>query len=76
MHSILAVSNNNSRFPTKETHIMAKDETRRLKPSTLISDRDSVAALQAVTGYNPANQSFTQAALNTLKTALDTAQAA
>lgn len=55
---------------------MAKDETRRIKPSTLISDRDSLAALQAVSGYNPTNQSFTQAALNTLKNALDAAQAA
>jgi hypothetical protein len=76
MLGILAVSNNNSRFPTKETHIMAKDETRRLKPSTLISDRDSMTALQAVSGYNPANPNFSQATLTTLKTALDAAQAA
>jgi hypothetical protein len=55
---------------------MAKDETRRLKPSILITDRDSLTALQSVNGYAPANQSYTLAALNTLKTALEAAQTA
>jgi hypothetical protein len=55
---------------------MAKDETKRLKPSVLTADRDSLTALQQVNGYAPANQSYTLAALNTLRTSLDAAQAA
>ncbi|MDT4954854.1 MAG: hypothetical protein QOJ02_2992 [Acidobacteriota bacterium] len=54
---------------------MAKDETRRLKPSALITDRDSLTAVQSINGYAPANQNYTLAALNTLKTSLDAAQA-
>jgi hypothetical protein len=55
---------------------MAKDETRRLKPSILSFDRDSVAALQTVNGYAPANPGYALTALNGLKADLDAAQAA
>ena len=45
---------------------MAKNETRRLKPSVLQVDRDSFAALKAITGYAPANSSYTIAAITTI----------
>ena len=55
---------------------MAKDETKRLRPAALTADRDSLTALQQVSGYAPANQTYTLAALNTLRASLDAAQAA
>jgi hypothetical protein len=63
-------------FSHKGAHAMAKDETRRLKPSVLSFDRDSVTALQTINGYAPANSGFTLTALNGLKADLDAAQAA
>lgn len=55
---------------------MAKDETKRLKPTILSADRDSHTALGTVIGYAPANPSFAQNALNALRADLDAAQAA
>lgn len=40
---------------------MAKDQTKRLTSSVLQADRESLAALQAVDGYAPANSSYTLA---------------
>ncbi len=34
---------------------MAKNETKRLKPSVLGADRSAFAALRAIDGYAPAN---------------------
>jgi hypothetical protein len=45
---------------------MAKNETRRLKPSVLQADRDSFAALKAITGYAPANSGYSIAAIATI----------
>jgi hypothetical protein len=38
---------------------MAKNETVRIRPSLLQSDRDGFAALKAIAGYAPANADFT-----------------
>ncbi len=40
---------------------MAKNETRRIRPSQLQEDRDSFAALKVMAGYTPANSDFTVA---------------
>lgn len=44
---------------------MAKDETKRIRPSTLQQDRDGFAALKGVTGYAPANADFIVAKIQT-----------
>jgi hypothetical protein len=54
---------------------MPKDKTRRLKPATLVTDRESVTALANVPNYAPANPAFSVAALNALQTELLAAQA-
>jgi hypothetical protein len=55
---------------------MAKNQTIRIRPAVLLADRESLAGLQAVSGYAPSNPSLSTSALNTLKTELDAAQAA
>ena len=55
---------------------MAKDQTKRLNPSLLEADKTGFAALQSVNGYNPANTTYSLAAINTARAALDAAQAA
>ncbi|HEY0323499.1 MAG TPA: hypothetical protein VGC66_21255 [Pyrinomonadaceae bacterium] len=42
---------------------MAQDQTRSLKPSIITADRDSIAAVQAITNYAPANSDYATAAL-------------
>jgi hypothetical protein len=37
---------------------MAHDHTRTLKPSIVAADRDSLAAVQAITDYAPANRDY------------------
>ena len=54
---------------------MPKDTTKRLKPSVLVADRESLTALANIPNYAPANPAFTMAALNTLQTELLAAQA-
>lgn len=49
---------------------MAKDETRRMKPSDLATDLEIYAALKAITNYAPANAAYTQAAVNAVYDAL------
>jgi hypothetical protein len=61
--------------PTKEILTMPKDTTKRLKPSVLVADRESLTALANIPNYAPANPAFTMAALNTLQTELLAAQA-
>lgn len=53
---------------------MAKDQTRRLQPSILQSDRDALAAIAGITGYTPANADFTLAKLQNAGGAMDDAQ--
>ena len=55
---------------------MAKDESKRLNPTLLESDKVSLAALQAITGYAPANPAFALSALTTAQTELNAAQQA
>jgi hypothetical protein len=43
---------------------MAKDETKRLKPSVLEADRSAFAALRAIDGYAPVNPSYTLKAIS------------
>lgn len=49
---------------------MAKNETRRLKPSTLVEDLELYAALKAIPGYAPSNPAYTQAAIDAIKARL------
>lgn len=49
---------------------MAKDETRRLKPSQLQADRDLVAALAQIAGYAPADAAYSVASMQARQTAM------
>ena len=49
---------------------MAKDESKRIRPSTLQDDRDTFAALKAIGNYTPANQDFTVAKIQTAQDAM------
>ncbi|MEA3188933.1 MAG: hypothetical protein QOD99_2763 [Chthoniobacter sp.] len=49
---------------------MAKDQTKRIRPSTLQDDRDGFAALKAIGNYTPANQEFTVAKIQALQQAM------
>jgi hypothetical protein len=42
---------------------MAQNYTRTLKPSIISTDRDSVAAVQSINTYAPANSDYTTASL-------------
>jgi hypothetical protein len=55
---------------------MAKDETKRLNPSVLETDKAAFAALQAITNYAPANPAYTTAAIEAAHAELVAAQAA
>lgn len=55
---------------------MAKDESKRLKPSLVEADKVSVAALKAIQNYAPANPAFAIAAVTAAQTELDAAQQA
>jgi DNA-binding GntR family transcriptional regulator len=55
---------------------MANNQTRRIAPTTLQADRDSFAALQAITSYAPANSAYSVTILTTLKQAMDANQVA
>ena len=55
---------------------MAKDETKRLNPSVLETDKASFAALQAIANYAPANQAYTTTAIAAAHAELVAAQAA
>lgn len=46
---------------------MAKDQSRRLKPSILQADENGYAALQAITTYAPVNPAFSLEALTTAR---------
>jgi len=53
---------------------MAKDQTRRIQPSIIQSDRDALAAIAGITGYTPANAAYTLTKLQNAGGAMDTAQ--
>jgi hypothetical protein len=42
---------------------MAQDQTKPLKPSIIAADRDSVAALQSIINYAPANSAYSTTSL-------------
>lgn len=52
------------------------NQSRRIKPELLAADESSFAALQAMTGYAPANQSYTLAAATSAHAALQSTQTA
>ena len=47
---------------------MAKDQSRRLKPSILLADENGYAALEAITTYAPVNPAFSFKALAAART--------
>jgi hypothetical protein len=51
----------------KKRSNMAKNETVRIRPSNLQEDRDAFAALKTVSGYTPANASFSVASITTVQ---------
>lgn len=52
------------------------DESKRLRPAQIAEDESGFAALQAITGYAPANQEYALAAVTAAHAALQSAQAA
>ena len=55
---------------------MARNQNKRLSPSQLAEDEAAFNALQAITGYAPANTSYSVAALTTAVSDKRAAQAA
>lgn len=55
---------------------MVKDQNKRITPPVLEADRVSFAALQAVTGYAPANAAFAMAKITEAEAAVRAAQTA
>lgn len=55
---------------------MANNQTRRIAPPILQADRDSFAALQAITSYTPANSAYSANAISTLRQTMEAKQAA
>jgi hypothetical protein len=53
---------------------MAKNESKRIKPSLLQTDKDCFAALETVAGYAPVNARYALAALRTTRDDLNIAQ--
>jgi hypothetical protein len=53
---------------------MAKDQSKRINPALIVTDKASFAALQAIPNYSPANTTFAMAAINAAKAELDAAQ--
>lgn len=52
------------------------NESKRLRPAQIADDESGFAALQAMTGYAPANQAYTLAAITSAHAALRSARAA
>lgn len=53
---------------------MAKDETRRIKPSDLLDDEEIYHSLKGITNYAPANADYSMTAIDTSYTDWKTAQ--
>ena len=54
---------------------MAKNETRRIKPALLQEDKDALAGLSGLDGYQPSNPALTEAKLEAAAAAMAAAQA-
>lgn len=52
------------------------NQTTRVRPAQIQMDKDSFAALQAITGYAPANPAYALAAITAAQASLAAAQAA
>jgi hypothetical protein len=52
------------------------NESKRLRPAQVGEDESSFAALQAMTGYAPANQTYAPASITSAHAALQSAQTA
>ena len=55
---------------------MAKDQNRRLTPSQLKADTDSLTALQSIGDYAPANSAYAKTAVASALNAMKAAQEA
>jgi hypothetical protein len=55
---------------------MARDETKRINPSIIESDKESFAGLKTIAGYTPVNQAYTVQAISAAETAMLAAQQA
>ena len=55
---------------------MAKDESKRIRPAVLDADDAALAAVQALTGYAPANPDFSTQSLTTAHAEMVAAQTA
>ncbi|MFL6227997.1 MAG: hypothetical protein ACJ741_04365 [Pyrinomonadaceae bacterium] len=55
---------------------MAKNESKRLTPSALDADKNAFAALKTVSGYTPANSTYTLTAISAAQAAVATKQQA
>jgi hypothetical protein len=53
---------------------MGKNQTRRLRPSQIQTNRENFAALKANPKYAPANPAYTVAAIDAAETGLNSAQ--
>jgi hypothetical protein len=53
---------------------MAKDETKRIKPSILEEDKDSFAGLKTIPNYQPANAAYSVTNITAAETEMLTAQ--
>jgi len=51
------------------------DQNKRLKPAQIELDRNSLAAVQGIANYTPANPAFALASLTAARDALESAQA-
>lgn len=54
---------------------MAKNETKRIRPSALSADKDAFHALKAINNYAPANSAYTVDKIETSRTAMEEARA-
>lgn len=50
---------------------MAQDQTKAIKPSIIAADRDSVAAMQSITDYKPANEDYSKQSLLAAQAEMD-----
>lgn len=53
---------------------MANNQNKRLPSTTLQSDLEAFAALQAITGYNPINTNYTLASVTSIKDEMQSKQ--
>lgn len=71
-----ARSSRKTTFHLMQGEEMAKNETRRIQPTTLSKDRKGFAVLQAVTNYAPVNAAYSMDALRALRDRMEELQRA